>query len=796
MRKNKFLLAFISILLVAAFTLPLASCDFLDLGGGDGESESQSGDGGDEAVEDVVLFDKGTSYTIVYPANPNTELRAAALELRNAIQDITGETVNFVADNSTKYKESAKEICIGKTNREATSKAIEKFDGKIGYRYDMIDGRMVIIGNNDYLTTQAIKAVLAEIFTVKETKITVPSNLARFVDKSADMTALIVDDPKHAGEKMFLYKVIIPNGNAEFRKAATNFANEVESILNKDKDAKDKVVVSYKYDAYSAATDGQLEILVGQTNRAASSALYGELGYFSYKVTTRNGNILVGARLEANAVKGLNGLLTYIRSAYKSSIDGNCYIPASIELGDDLHGWTNEVPNLSGGTFDEKIYDSGDNTYLIRYTDVTQSEHGAYIETLTNRGFKKLATYDLGGNTYNLMQGEESTIYVIYNKASSEVRVSYDKKGYNYPTISKAGAEGSYTPTLWQLRVDNYGSRENGGMSYVLQLSNGHFVIIDGGYKTKEEADHLYKFLKMKAPTGETPVVEAWFISHLHGDHFGAFLAFTEHYLNKIELQGVYYNFLKSNVIPLGAVKPIQDAAKRWTGCKLYEKIRTGMTIKFTGLDVDVICTHEDLHPLIAYNNEGNDTTTVLKFTVTSGSSKQSIMFLGDCFPNECQRMMENLAPSGVLKSDIVQWSHHGYEGATKAVYQAIGAHTVLWPMNIVGWQYLENPSMVFNNWVELNRAGFCENYITSNNTVKNIIIAGYGEHTFCDSCDGRNSGGSCGAYQELVLPYTPKKLNGSTLTGQSMVNYYKDLATQYYNAHKNDRVAYTTAPD
>ena len=103
---------------------------------------------------------------------------------------------------------------------------------------------------------------------------------------------------------------------------------------------------------------------------------------------------------------------------------------------------------------------------------------------------------------------------------------------------------------------------------------------------------------------------------------------------------------------------------------------------------------------------------------------------------------------------------------------------------------------MVFNNWVELNRAGFCENYITSNNTVKNIIIAGYGEHTFCDSCDGRNSGGSCGAYQELVLPYTPKKLNGSTLTGQSMVNYYKDLATQYYNAHKNDRVAYTTAPD
>ena len=139
------------------------------------------------------------------------------------------------------------------------------------------------------------------------------------------------------------------------RKAASSFANEVETVLNAGKDANDKISVTYKYDAFSEVEAGQREILVGLTDRGDSIELYENLGYFSYKVITKGDNILIGAHLESNAIKGLNVLFTYIKSAYRSSIDGNCYIPSGIELSDEVDGWTDEVPNLSGGTFDEKI---------------------------------------------------------------------------------------------------------------------------------------------------------------------------------------------------------------------------------------------------------------------------------------------------------------------------------------------------------------------------------------------------------------------------------------------------------
>ena len=241
--KRRFLLAVISVVLMAAMILPLASCDlFGGLGGGEDESDSQGGDGA--PVEDVVLFDKGsTGYTIVYPANCSTDLRTAALGLRDAIEAITGEDVNVAADDSKKYKESAKEICIGKTNREATTKAAEKFNGGVGYRYDMIDGKMTILGNSDYLTIIAVKAVIDEIFTVNGTKITVPSNLGEFVDKSADMTALIVDDPKREGKKMFLYRLVVPDGNKAMRDAAKNFTENVELALNKDKNVSSQQIL-------------------------------------------------------------------------------------------------------------------------------------------------------------------------------------------------------------------------------------------------------------------------------------------------------------------------------------------------------------------------------------------------------------------------------------------------------------------------------------------------------------------------------------------------------------------------
>ena len=190
-----------------------------------------------------------------------------------------------------------------------------------------------------------------------------------------------------------------------------------------------------------------------------------------------------------------------------------------------------------------------------------------------------------------------------------------------------------------------------------------------------------------------------------------------------------------------------------------------------------------------------NHILEAIKEALLMGAEEFSkIMFLGDCRDNECVTMLRNFGEdSNELKCDIIQWSHHGYEGATYDMYMAVGAHTILWPMNVVGWQVLNytpetqdpNPNSIFSGWVQ-NYSIPCADYLKKNTTVRNIIIAGIDEQNFCNSHYGVKSGKHCGTAQELVLPYSPKNIGGKT--GSALVSYYVNLANTYYNNNKDYR--------
>ena len=109
---------------------------------------------------------------------------------------------------------------------------------------------------------------------------------------------------------------------------------------------------------------------------------------------------------------------------------------------------------------------------------------------------------------------------------------------------------------------------------------------------------------------------------------------------------------------------------------------------------------------------------------------------LGDCRDNECIAMQKAFEKCGELKCDIVQYSHHGYEGATKAFYEAVDASVVLFPMDIVGWQenYKTVPQDVFNIW--FNRlvkpaVDYLSEYM-ANGHIKKVIVSGAGLAEIC----------------------------------------------------------------
>ena len=72
------------------------------------------------------------------------------------------------------------------------------------------------------------------------------------------------------------------------------------------------------------------------------------------------------------------------------------------------------------------------------------------------------------------------------------------------------------------------------GMSYVVQLNDGRFILIDGGENFDVDGERLYRYLVDKSQD-ENPVIACWLFTHGHKDHIFLAAEFMEVYKEKIK---------------------------------------------------------------------------------------------------------------------------------------------------------------------------------------------------------------------------------------------------------------------
>lgn len=346
-------------------------------------------------------------------------------------------------------------------------------------------------------------------------------------------------------------------------------------------------------------------------------------------------------------------------------------------------------------------YESSDDSIVYYYTGVTSSNYTSYITTLKNAGYTQVQTYTADSCNYALLDNGTNTVFVSFLKSVSgsnrgRLRVFVQTSGTAYHTQSAATAEGKYAPMLWQLDVDN-SSGDSGGMSYVVRLSDGTFVIVDGGYSTDAEATNLYNILKANNPLGDKPVISAWFISHLHIDHYGVLSKFANLYSDKVKVKGFYYNFPGQDIgdIYVNNVEKAESTMKRFEDAVLYSKLHSGMVMGFAGATVEVLATHEDIRQSY-YSRSGftysltandfvnaNDTSTVIRLNIKG----QKITFLADAYDG-IENALMNTNTASYLKSDIMQMAHHGFSDAVSyKLIEAINPKVILWPMDVVQYK-------------------------------------------------------------------------------------------------------------
>ena len=268
-------------------------------------------------------------------------------------------------------------------------------------------------------------------------------------------------------------------------------------------------------------------------------------------------------------------------------------------------------------------------------------------------------------------------------------------------------------------------------MSYVVKTRQGKIIVIDGGYSTGDyDPKYLYSFLQ--DVTGKSvPHVDAWFFTHNHNDHYGAFRGIASLYPNGITVDTIYYRYPTADEMNtyfsgdspadrITALSYIPNSAKKLKNADggavkfvtLSSIISGGCNsmLDFDEVHIDVLMTCEDLfrecdtnttkysgtlanssYP--AFSNKTlkqlvstnfNESSCVFRMTVPG----KSILITGDA-AFACGVVLQKYHKAGVinLKSDIVQVSHHGQQGLQKATYDLIDPDIALWPA----------PSWVYN---------------------------------------------------------------------------------------------------
>lgn len=481
-------------------------------------------------------------------------------------------------------------------------------------------------------------------------------------------------DPKEDSDVRFthegkaLYQIVRPEEAGEaLKEQIISFRREVER--------KTGVRMAITSDFLSMDEKGyerRCEILIGKTGYPESKAALETCGYGDWIIRAVGNKIVVTAYDDGNLAAAMDALCRLIAGA--ENPQELTLTREELTVTRSVNATVSALPRYTGsGT--PTVIDCADGAYQLLVEEASRADWDGYVRALEDGGFTRYTAHTVGDNSFATYTNDGYTVTMYHTPVRGQLRAMIEPRGALPPMETEAHPV-VCTPsvTLVGLEYDN----NQIGLGMIFRLSDGSFLIFDGGNNKSAFADRFYAKLCELAPDPEHIRVRGWFFSHCHTDHVGTFIRFTDKYREKVTVDRFIYNFGTDAVYDTivsganrGLSAELRAAVGKWTDSQVI-KAHTGQRFRFADAEVEMLYTGEDVYPLAW--RDGN--TESLVFRVTLGG--QTILCLGDEYLDSSEILSAMYGT--YLKSDILQASHHGRNGATVTLNSQIQPDTVLWP--------------------------------------------------------------------------------------------------------------------
>lgn len=614
----------------------------------------------DPTVGKLTLAADGEAYyTVTLPEGAGEDVRNAVGAFASSLSSLTGATFLPAGDAGLRLD---REILI--TNGSARADAIEfSADAAakgLAYAIGVSGERILVYAEDSAALAEALTVLLASV-TDNGTDDGKDDNADGFylpamlsIEKSGTGTASIAD-----------YTVVVPAGMTTARLAKVT--EYVDALA-----ARTGITLTVARD--NATVTGRRILITTAAGKTAAADFLASTSYTGYAIGAAGNDIVVSAYFDVALRAALSALFATV------SDDGE--IPMGVSAKCDF-GVGEGVPLLAtNGTLDNgSLYYANYNSYTASYSDVSAAEHLAYRDLLVERGFVLYAENAISGNLFATYTANGAVVNIAFYPSLSAMDITLTPEGAMLPTVEAEPyvKNPDITPSITLM--------DHELASYVLQLEDGSFLIVDGGDLNRAGAmDKMWDHLTSLTPEGQKPVISLWMLTHAHSDHALLFVSFLEKYKDDLVLKAVAYNFpdyesldLKNEPIDMyqGFDGLAVCAAKVERVLNLYYPDtkwwipRTGERHAVAGAEIEILFTHEDKDPK-AFTG-GN--TTSSGWRITLGDS--TVVFLGDMTNDSCKRIADLYGAA--LEADILQVTHHGVGGGDLSLYQYVDPKICFW---------------------------------------------------------------------------------------------------------------------